>query len=105
MLAVEHLYFGDSPEALSVGIGEGGNTEPPVPRLIETVEGTEAELHAIELRSRQGGAIRLQGRSGCHEEAGVEDRRVDTLRLAGPSPVVQGLDDTDRREEPVTGVP
>src|SRR6202011_275873 len=38
------------------------------------------------------------------EQAGVEDRRVDALRVAGAGPVVEGLDDADGGEEPVAGV-
>ena len=64
----------------------------------------ETELHPIEMRARQRAAVGADRSHRRDEQPGVEDGRVDRLRLTREAAVVERLDHADRREEAVPGV-
>jgi hypothetical protein len=83
---------------------EGGDTHPPVGRLVEPVEGMEAELHPVQVRTWQRLAVGRERRHGRHQQARIEDGGVDALWLTRESAVIKSLNDADGREEPVARV-
>ena len=83
---------------------EGGDAHPAVGRLVEAVEGREAELHPVQVRSGRCFAI---GPDRCHgrdKQARIQNGCVDALRFPGAFAMVERLNDPDGREEPVAGV-